>query len=105
MKHTPGPWKVRKDYGRHWISAGKGKREILIADIIDVETGVGSGETETNLQQIVANARLIAAAPELLQACQELVRVGEPEYGIAVGILAKAKDAITKATGQKIIHT
>lgn len=67
--HTAGPWKAHEDFGRHWISAGKGKREVQIADVSDIEVGDGTGEIDTDAATTAANARLIAAAPDLLAAC------------------------------------
>jgi len=63
-KHTPGPWKFGKELTARsveWLvsfDAGSKGRGIAIA-----ETCAGSGNED-------ANARLIAAAPELLEACQ-----------------------------------
>lgn len=63
-QHTPGPWKFGKELGARsgeWLvsfDAGSKGRGIAIAE---TRTGPGSEE---------ANARLIAAAPELLEACQ-----------------------------------
>ena len=59
VKHTKGPWKV----GTGWIYAGnkpKGARSICEIPAYPW------GNTE-------ANARLIAAAPELLEACQAVL--------------------------------
>lgn len=65
MPHTPGPWQARENYGRHWVSKGKAQ----IADVSAIETGVGSGMTDTDAETTAANALLIAAAPDLLAAC------------------------------------
>jgi len=48
-----------------------------------------------------ANARLIAAAPDLLEACQTLATLRDTDDWIATGRLAvkQARDAIAKATG------
>ena len=58
MTHTPGPWKDRVATGMpdHMIS---GSREGVC--VIPFKYGEGSGTARRN-----ANARLIAAAPELL---------------------------------------
>lgn len=62
--HTPGPWKFGKELtarSGEWLvsfDAGSKGRGIAIA-----ETRAGSGNEE-------ANARLIAAAPQLLEALQ-----------------------------------
>jgi hypothetical protein len=54
--HTPLPWTIGR--GRRWITSG----EVDIARIHDVSK---IGEDEA-----VANARLIASAPELLEALE-----------------------------------
>ena len=63
-KHTPGPWKIEVELGsRHG--------EFLIAkDAGDRGRGIAVAETRTGSGSERANARLIAAAPELLEACQ-----------------------------------
>jgi hypothetical protein len=59
------------------------------------------GECVAEVVHTEADARLIAAAPDLLAACEELVSMGEPEDEIAARILAKAEAAIAKAKGAK----
>lgn len=66
MKHTPGPWQMHDDdycpeqiYGNLELIDGK-IRGTLICEI------QGDMDEPKNL----ANARLIAAAPDLLAACQ-----------------------------------
>lgn len=56
--HTPGPWQAGQ-HGQHIVSAG----EIPIAHC----PYVGIDDEHH------ANARLIAAAPDLLKACQKLL--------------------------------
>lgn len=66
MKHTPAPWKNRTagdptDKNGMQIYAGKN----------NIATAHYGAEIDTNAA--VANARLIAAAPELLEALQNLM--------------------------------
>jgi hypothetical protein len=66
-KHTPGPWSWSKDMsdGKAGIYEGDGGRDdVLIAEVTDEETGNGTA---------IANANLIAAAPELLEALKTTV--------------------------------
>jgi len=81
--HTPGPWQC----GGRFITANDGGRIVISA-------------TETIP---VADARLIAAAPDLLAALQDLLRIAdgsEPCVGEGYGIkLNAARGAIAKATG------
>lgn len=67
MKHTPGPWEIgtRKD-GSRWFSIGNpATGPHYQADIFCSE----------------ADARLIAAAPDLLDAAKVTLRALEAEYG------------------------
>jgi hypothetical protein len=60
-KHTPGPWKVM---GGMVVIEGEAGR---LTDVADCCTGAASVKDPFT---IAANARLIAAAPELLEACE-----------------------------------
>ncbi|NSZ73300.1 hypothetical protein G6L74_06025 [Agrobacterium tumefaciens] len=62
VKHTPGPWKA--------VKAAHGPIDIFDPRGRDVVTVYGGG-VEAESQS--ANARLIASAPELLLALQELL--------------------------------
>lgn len=71
-----------------------------VAHIYQGDKGpVGSPEA---LEEQLANARLIAAAPELLEACRELLRHCERYLGptICGGEMTNARAAIEKATGE-----
>ena len=99
-KHTPGPWKFEKElysYSGEWLisyDAGEKGRGIAIA-----ETRVGSGYE-------LGNARLIAAAPELLEALDGMLQIygGSKDWnGIKssteLDCISQARAAIAKATG------
>ncbi len=64
-KHTPGPWSARK--------AAHGPIDILAADGRDIVTLYGGGVDEAPAD----NARLIAAAPELLEALRKVEPLGD----------------------------
>jgi hypothetical protein len=98
VKHTPGPWKVyMATTGFHVIGIGKASDG---QGITDGGFGVwGGGDAES-----LANARLLAAAPDLLEALSELVEVLRKEApGTALNnhrfdaLGIKANDAIRKA--------
>lgn len=83
--HTPGPWYqlssgIYKDVGDH---------RYLIAEC-------GCWDTET-----LSNARLIAAAPDLLTVLQELQESAAywSEYDVPLGIADRINAAVAKATG------
>ncbi len=67
--HTPGPWHSfqQADSTRHLVVAGDGRKpnEPVVATV--------SGYTATMHAAEAANARLIAAAPDLLAACKLIV--------------------------------
>jgi len=90
MSYTPGPWHVSFHGSENcWIvDAGK---ESAIAKVTKYQD-------DANTQQ--ANFRLIAAAPELLEALQELLFLYEHDEGCReITEYKRAKAAIAKATG------
>lgn len=63
-KHTPGPWK----YDGMWSLVMAGKYEIAA---IHAARFAEDTKKRKRLDESQANARLIAAAPDLLEACKE----------------------------------
>jgi hypothetical protein len=85
-KHTPGPWSFETGTGRGaWIGRDGSWSALACGD--DDETAV-------------ANAHLIAAAPDLLNACEEFVRKVEAGEARSTHSYTQMKAAIAKATGQ-----
>jgi hypothetical protein len=85
-QHTPGPWKFGS------ISNGDFyKRNIAGADGYHVALTSSRDDAEVD-----ANARLIAAAPELLEALQAII-----DTGLSTSKIGAAKIAIAKATGEQ----
>lgn len=101
-KHTPGPWVFCWDkYGKE--SEIHGKSELNDAPICIV---LHDDVTESGAEEQLANARLIAAAPELLEALKALIdNVGicicydESERECKAWEMAEA--AIAKAEGEQ----
>jgi len=98
MSHTKGPWEVDSvlSEGLHDIVLGYQIPEvgnpITLAFVhFDEEEGPG----RISLSEAEANARLIAAAPDLLEACQDALAAIPERSPIRPMILA----AIAKATG------
>lgn len=92
-KHTPGPWVAkfagdRGVEGRYDIDATNG---IFIAETLGGMSG-GCGEQ-------AANARLIAAAPEMLAALRQAVRYAKRGEAPPAGDWTVWAAAIAKATG------
>lgn len=106
--HTPGPWKVtdqtKKDVMR-WIEANSNGDVIAILD-----AGQDAGISEDTATRLEANAALIAAAPDLLEAVDSLLVYAEAEKslmeengddisGITI-IINQANNAMNNAEGK-----
>lgn len=94
-KHTPGPWVVdinhatgNPEFIRTFISSSDGGDMYDIANVWCDETGNAK-----------ANARLIAAAPDLLAALQIAENALDMYSGGQSSDLAAIRIAIDKATG------
>lgn len=97
-KHTPGPWRIEIDdspdaeWSRRWPTIVSDEYEV-----VGTEGMYGDFETD------MANARLIAAAPELLVALQLMVdRFIDTEGSFGAWeneAIEVARAAIAKATG------
>lgn len=86
-QHTPGPWVIS-------YPSRRSRPHIRTPDGIYVMDG-GSGSSRPSVRQL-ADARLIAAAPELLEALQMLLEF--PNTGPAT---SAARAALAKATGEQ----
>ena len=104
--HTPGPWTPSPSFDRV-------ERRVQHGDDAPLVWGIASGINSAHPDYMpraeqIANARLIAAAPELLAALEkalesiegqaELLRHCGAAYGIGA-TLAQARAAIAKAKG------
>ena len=80
-KHTPGPWKVSRD--TRTIFASTEGAGVLIRGveqtIPQIAHVIGNGFAAT-LEEQKANARLIAAAPDLLSACRDVLEALDDRY-------------------------
>ena len=77
-KHTPGPWRVnpgaKEVRGADW--------NVIVADVTDEQ-----------------DARLIAAAPDLLAACSDLVEMSDAGVPCPPRLVVMARAAVAKARG------
>jgi len=87
-KHTPGPWSVQYETDIAAREDGVGP-----VDVAHVYMRTAPGRTE-------ANARLLAAAPELLEALKSMCEGFKPLKDADFPALAKARAAIAKAEGK-----
>jgi hypothetical protein len=101
-RHTPGPWTVHADSyaGDHPNHASR----FVGTQDFDEDASVGQIVAKlTDSPEIVANARLIAASPDLLAACEAFLREHDDTYDggpISSGHVAAvelARAAIAKA--------
>lgn len=105
ITHTPGPWSCLAGYGHHGLAISGPNGEALG----HVRAFIPSGDVQHGMPVMMkwgegqANARLIAAAPELLEAlrwCAEYAQHAPPELEYLHEWAAIARAAIAKATGQ-----
>lgn len=108
-KHTPGPWIVWNDGHGNLSVRSANERDTSDATYLEIATEVGGlrkGQNFKDRSEEQANARLIAASPDLLEALQmvedayrdHLSETGE--HSIPYSPLAKIRSAIAKATGE-----
>lgn len=101
-KPTPGPWEIYRDSGLN----------IFISQPSSVANRIPGYYAEVRRftpddRQVEANARLIAAAPDLLEALQEVmswIDNWDPDFTFDnewAGTEIKARAAIKKATGEE----
>lgn len=99
-KHTPGPWMVRTlDMSIGSIDAESGIQVAQAQEVSVADRNSGHWER-------IANTRLIAAAPELLEALIEADRLYSATLLLAQSIEAgkwanNVRAAIAKATGEQ----
>jgi len=99
MEHTKGPWRDSGEYDSH---AGYWDTTI-VGDGEDVdESFVAIVRSGNGREQVEANARLIAAAPELLAALKASMSALEAwmDQGKCLSIYQQASEAIAKAEGR-----
>lgn len=104
MAYTPGPWSC--DYGDFAVYCDTG------AEVCAVTQGNHDDGTNISATEMEANLNLIAAAPELLQACQRLLTIlvdvyeddfyrhGEPSEDAWPSVIGEARASIAKAEGK-----
>lgn len=98
VSHTPGPWRVEDvgiDDSIAIMSGPAAEYRWLATASPDPSRGIDWDQTQ-------ANARLIAAAPELLRELKELMALVAAEYPQQQRVwLANALAAIAKAEGRE----
>ena len=90
-KHTPGPWTADNSIARVYSGAR------FVADAMSGQPKLGA-----QLDEDRANARLIASAPDLLEACETILsalRWEEDRSGTTYNGYESLQAAIAKAKG------
>lgn len=114
MRHTPGPWSVGQQIGAgslRIIAPKDTHGQFTVAETWDIPTPDGMEAEE-------ANARLIAAAPELLEALERLTEkvarandlqhsrksrtIPTEDWSELYQLAAEARAAIAKAKGEEV---
>jgi len=104
MKHTPGPWTAKPTQEGDWqIDTGPDQDlNLTLWSAMAVIHGC-DGDPELGLKKAEANARLMAAAPDLLEALEELFHLIDDAYDgerlFTLNLQRKVRAAIAKAKG------
>ena len=95
-EHTHGPWSVVQHDHAICVQTESPDRTQFGASRYAAIGGFDRNNQD-QLQEALANAHLIAAAPDLLEALQEMVEIAESQGHIA----KRGRAAIAKATEAK----
>ena len=94
-KHTPGPWftceQVKQPHPHALVGIGNGSTHVAYVSV-----------TPANAFEADANARLIAAAPDLLDACESVIdwwEEHENDGQVIPGHIQACMAAVKKAIG------
>lgn len=96
-KHTPGPWTWELNFPCSKRITLLGPSQKIKDAVLDFDDGIlrVNGEWLPRGKKIPPDLLLIAAAPELLEALEEIVRFNVP---LPNGLLDQAMAAIAKST-------
>lgn len=104
-KHTPGPWIVGSyDFldQQVYIDAPSGDPDIGYKSWEGVAIAYGCEESPSKgLEKAKANAMLIAAAPDLLEALERVMRGDGDDYQLDHHSYEIVRSAIAKAKGEQ----
>ena len=93
-KHSPGPWAFQ-EHGSLILDARTGSSQCAVAHV----------QVNTYKDEGMHNARLIAAAPDLLSALVEAVDLIETISPMEGDTLRRARAAIAKAVGHNAVNS
>ena len=91
-KHTPGPWKFEDEFVRAEVLEGFEDHNSIIADVYTLPSNLFG-------EQMEANGKLIAAAPEMFELLEEIL-ISAPSLKIhpKSWVYEKISKVIKKAT-------
>lgn len=105
MAHTPGPWEVVLGVSTHVRDCSNGDTVATMSDRY--------GGQWLDYSVVKANARLIAAAPEMMEALEafaqaekthpwpdDKILIGYDGWSLTVGMVRAARAALVKAKGE-----
>lgn len=98
-RHSAGPWEIGTPNGfnaNHVYASGD--KSVAMVYGISMYTTKQEAEESTMCAEGMANARLIAAAPEMLAALKECLQNTGGGW-IAASVIERAEAVIAKATG------
>lgn len=95
-KHTPGPWELKMPKGNRPSARISGDGWEDFAKVFTRTTFEGESKLH-DCEEGEANARLIAASPELLEALKEIVHITGDRKTVEFD---RARAAIAKAEGK-----
>lgn len=99
-KFTPGPWEAERNSSYWEVRPHRKWNDDHIPYSIGDVCASEPGNPDGGLQE--ANARLIAAAPDLLEALEDMLEdfgLNYMDFDAYDAVTSKAKAAIAKATG------
>ena len=104
---TPGPWRIAyggvEEHDNYFaIASPHRKKPIAESGYYFLDDDEFLGNPSAGGVELRANARLIAAAPELLDACRMLIDFIPDGWEMPLGynqVVAQAREVIAKATG------
>ncbi len=99
MGHTKGPWKVYHKVFRPQLSSRK-VLEVQDSNGNSVVPWTGFDSANQSTKEKIANARLIAAAPELLEALKDAIQTAGLEKHPFRPWHLTAREVIKKAEGK-----
>lgn len=101
MSHTPGPWEIKRDVGHFDSATTIHARQLFCVKPAKFELMLEVGGWAP-VEKLEANTRLIAAAPDLLEALETIAAYPlnrKDEMGIE-SMRELARTAIAKARGE-----